>query len=163
MYDKHFQPNVELAYDINIPTHRRIAASERATDAAAAHSEELSPTSTWNWPPCSRWHQCCTWTDDPPPPAVSSSTWNKNYQHRVFYRWSYGTAKSNPSGIITLRRGAHKSLARPTSQCRRTEPIVSLNEKRGLCMCPNCKSLSCFRDWKEACQATHAISTTSRH
>jgi len=59
-----------------------------------------------------------------------------------------------------IRGGAHKSLARPTSQCRRTESIVSL--LRGVCSCAELQVFSCYRGWKEACQATHAISTTSR-
>ena len=57
-----------------------------------------------------------------------------------------------------LRGGAHKSLARPTSQCRRTESIVSL--ERGVCSCAALLVFSCYRGWKEACQATSAISTT---
>ena len=35
--------------------------------------------------------------------------------------------------IIILRGGADKSLARPTSRCRKTESIVSL--ERGVCSC----------------------------
>ena len=38
--------------------------------------------------------------------------------------------------------------------------IVSLD--RGFCSCPELQVFSCYRDWKEAGQATHAISTTSR-
>ena len=38
-----------------------------------------------------------------------------------------------------VRGGADKSLARPTSRCRRTESIVSL--ERGSVHVPNCKSL----------------------
>ena len=34
---------------------------------------------------------------------------------------------------IVIREGADKSLARPTSRCRRTESIVSL--ERGVCSC----------------------------
>jgi hypothetical protein len=52
---------------------------------------------------------------------------------------------------ITLRRGADKSLARPTSRCRRTETIVSL--ERGVCSCAELLVFSCCRGWKEACQA----------
>jgi len=58
------------------------------------------------------------------------------------------------------RRGADKSLARPTSRCRRTESIVSL--ERGVCSCGELQDLSCHRGWREACQATRAISTTWR-
>ena len=53
---------------------------------------------------------------------------------------------------LLLRGGAGKSLARPNSRCRRTESIVSL--ERGV--------FSCYRGWKEAYLATHAISTTWR-
>jgi len=60
----------------------------------------------------------------------------------------------------TVRGGADKSLARPTSRCRRTESIVSL--ERGVCSCAEMQVFSCYRGWKEACQATRAISTTSR-
>ena len=59
-----------------------------------------------------------------------------------------------------LRGGADKSLARPTSRCCRTESIVSL--ERGLCSCAELQVFSCYRGWKEACQATHVISTTWR-
>ena len=56
--------------------------------------------------------------------------------------------------------GADKSLARPTSQCRRTESVVSL--ERGICSCAELQVFSCYRGWKEACQATCTISTTLR-
>jgi hypothetical protein len=49
-----------------------------------------------------------------------------------------------------LRGGADKSLARPTSRCRRTESIVSLE-----------RVFSCYRGWNEACQVTRPISITS--
>jgi len=59
-----------------------------------------------------------------------------------------------------VRRGADKSLARPTSRCRRTESIVSL--ERGVCSCAELQVFSRYRGWKEACQATRANSTTQR-
>jgi len=62
--------------------------------------------------------------------------------------------------IAYLREGADKSLARTTSRCRRTESIVSL--EREVCSCAELKVFSWYRDWKDACQATRAISTTSR-
>ena len=62
--------------------------------------------------------------------------------------------------IIIIWRGADKSLAQPTSRCRRTESIVSL--ERGVCSCAELQVFSSYRGWKEACQATRAISTTSR-
>ena len=61
----------------------------------------------------------------------------------------------------SVRGGADKSLARPTSRCRRTESIVSL--ERGVSSCAEVQVFSCYRGRKEACQATRAISTTSRH
>ena len=71
------------------------------------------------------------------------------------------------SGVVTthrsftaLRGGADKSLARPTSRCRRTESIVFL--ERWVCSCAEMEVFSCYRGWKEACQPTRAISTTSR-
>ena len=59
-----------------------------------------------------------------------------------------------------VRGGADKSLGRPTSRSRRTKSIVSL--ERGVCSCAELQVFSCYRGWKEACQATRAISTTSR-
>ena len=56
--------------------------------------------------------------------------------------------------------GADKSLARPTSRCRRMESIVLL--ERGVCSCVKLQVFSCYRGWKEACQVTHAISTWRR-
>ena len=63
-------------------------------------------------------------------------------------------------GIMDVRGGADKSLVRPTSRCRRTESIVSL--ERGVCSCVELQVFSGYRSWKEAYQATRAISTTSR-
>ena len=34
--------------------------------------------------------------------------------------------------------------------------------ERGVSSCAELQDFSCYRDWKEACQATRAISTTSR-
>jgi len=59
-----------------------------------------------------------------------------------------------------LGGGSDKSLARHTSPCRRMESIVSL--ERGVCSCAELQVFSCHRGWKEACQATRAIWTTSR-
>ena len=59
-----------------------------------------------------------------------------------------------------IRGGAYKPLARPASRCRKTESIVSL--KRGVCSCAELQVFSCYRGWKEACQATRAISTKWR-
>jgi hypothetical protein len=67
-----------------------------------------------------------------------------------------------PSTITSYKiwRGTDKSLARPTSRRHRTESIVSL--EREVCTCAELQGFSCYRGWKEACQATRAISTTSR-
>ena len=54
--------------------------------------------------------------------------------------------------------GADKSLARHNSRCRGTESIVSL--ERGDCSCDELQVFSCYGGWKEAYQATHAISKT---
>ena len=59
-----------------------------------------------------------------------------------------------------VRGGADKSLARPNPWCRRTESIVSL--ERGVCSCAELQVFSCYRDWKEACHVTRAISTSRR-
>ena len=59
-----------------------------------------------------------------------------------------------------IRGGADKSLARPTSRCRRTESAVSLES--GVCSCAELQVFFCYRGWKEACEATRAISTASR-
>jgi len=45
---------------------------------------------------------------------------------------------------IIVRGGADKSLARPTSRCRRTESIVSL--ERGVCSCAELQVFSCYRN-----------------
>jgi len=54
-----------------------------------------------------------------------------------------------------IRRGADKSLARPTSRCHRTDLIVPL--ERGICSCAELQVFSCYREWKEACPATRAV------
>ena len=61
---------------------------------------------------------------------------------------------------LQIRGGADQSLAQPTSRCRRKESIVSL--ERGICSCTELQVFSCYRGWMKACQATRAISTTSR-
>ena len=69
---------------------------------------------------------------------------------------------TRPSCVATrhdgrLRGGADKFLARPTSRCK-TESIVSL--ERGVSSCAELQIL--LKRLKKACQATYAISTTSR-
>jgi len=55
---------------------------------------------------------------------------------------------------------ADKFLARPTSVCRRTESIVSL--ERGVCSCAELQVFYCYSGWKEAHQETRPISTIWR-
>ena len=74
----------------------------------------------------------------------------------IYSSQSYITCRRRIHG----RGGADKSLARPTSRCRTTELIVSL--ERGVCSRAKLQVFSCYRSWKQACQATHAISTTWR-
>ena len=62
--------------------------------------------------------------------------------------------------LYCIRGRADKFLARPTSRCRRTDSIVSF--ERGVCSCAELQGFSSYRCWKEVCQATRAISTTSR-
>ena len=45
---------------------------------------------------------------------------------------------------VCIRVCADKSLARPTSRCRRTESIMSL--ERGVCSCAELQVFSCYRD-----------------
>ena len=61
---------------------------------------------------------------------------------------------------LYLRGGTDKSLALPTSRCRRTESTVSL--EREVCSRAELHIVSCYRGWKEACQVTRTISTTWR-
>jgi len=73
---------------------------------------------------------------------------------RGIIRTGYGTE------CEMFARGADKSLARPTSRCRRTESIVSL--ERGVCSCAELQVFSCYIGSKEECQATSAISAIRR-
>jgi len=61
--------------------------------------------------------------------------------------------------IVSPTGGADKSLARPTSQSRRTESIVSL--ERGVCSCAELQVFSCYRGWKESCQTTREFGRCS--
>jgi len=67
---------------------------------------------------------------------------------------------TSPSSETVYEGVAFKSLVRPTSRRRRTESMVSL--ERGVCSCVELQAFSCYRGWKEACQATRPISTTCR-
>jgi len=61
---------------------------------------------------------------------------------------------------LYIRGVADTSIVRHTYPCCRTESIVSL--ERGDCSCAELQVFSYYRGWKEACQATGAISTTSK-
>ena len=61
---------------------------------------------------------------------------------------------------VYIRGCADKSLTWRTSRWPRTESIVSL--ERRVCSCAELQVFSCYRGWKEACQATRAISAASR-
>ena len=93
--------------------------------------------------------------------------WHKNFQqfttqcdNRQEWQGKIYSHLKKTRNTLLARGGADKSLARPTSWCRRTESIVPL--ERGVCSCAELQVFSCYRGWKEACQATRAISTTSR-
>ena len=49
----------------------------------------------------------------------------------------------NGTALPLHTRGADKSLARPTSRCRRVELIVSL--ERQVCSCAELQVFSCYR------------------
>ena len=71
----------------------------------------------------------------------------------LFYQAHYTDNSIIFADIRTrLYRGADKSLARPTSRCRMTDSIVSL--ERDVCSCPELQVFSCYGSRKEACQAT---------
>ena len=61
--------------------------------------------------------------------------------------------------VIGLTRDSDMFLAPPNSQCRRTESKLSFES--GVCSCAELQVCSCCRGWKEAYQATRAISKTS--
>jgi hypothetical protein len=82
------------------------------------------------------------------------------YLYSKVFRISF-LSKVARSFLFHLWGGADKSLAWPTSWCRRRESIVSL--ERGVCSCAELQVFSCYRGWKEACQAMCAISTKQRH
>ena len=90
---------------------------------------------------------------------VRGAVWN--YYYREFISIIGHVLCMWASSICTyVRGGADNSLARPTARWRRTESIVSL--ERGVCSCAEFQVVSCYRGWKQACQATRAISTTWR-
>ena len=95
------------------------------------------------------------------PFPICSFTWS--FPFRAFFVYQLYLQHSNQMHIhnwIQIRVGADKSLDRPISRCRRAESIVSLD--RGVYSCVELQVCSCYRVWKEACQVTRAVSTTSR-
>jgi len=85
---------------------------------------------------------------------------NLNTQQKISANWELQMGFNSAFKGLTVRGGEDKSLARPTSRCRRTESIVSL--EKGVCSCAELQVVSCYRGWKEASQGTRAISTTWR-
>ena len=89
-----------------------------------------------------------------------------DFHLKIHVKLNHGPQTRGPPGCnmrtaaTFVRGGADKSLARPTSRCRRTESIMSL--ERGVGSCAELQVFSCYRGWKEAYQATRAISTTSK-
>ena len=63
--------------------------------------------------------------------------------NRLTYSSSGGSLLYMQHMVFTVRGGADKSLARPTSRCRRTESIVSL--ERGVCSRAELQVFSCYR------------------
>ena len=96
------------------------------------------------WLPCVGLEGSCHW----------SVRWVSWFPFIPTYLVSWRHSTSNLGG------GADKSSARPTSRCRRTESIVSL--EREVCSCAELQVFSRYRGWKEEGQATRMISTTSR-
>jgi len=78
----------------------------------------------------------------------------------IFFNTTYNYKLQVPGKMTILRGDADKFLSRPTTLCRKTESIVSL--ERGVCSCAELHVFSCYRGRKEACQATRAISTNWR-
>ena len=103
-------------------------------------AKEILQTCTYK----SSWGWTLEWSKHVEDTIIKLKHWYNNY---AFY-W------------FLLRGGAVNSLARHNSRCRRTESIRSL--ERGFCSCAELQVFSCYTGWKEACQATCAISTTSR-
>ena len=68
--------------------------------------------------------------------CVRARIWMSSTRPGSSYRVLVNTA-------MNLRGGADKSLARPTSRCRRTESILSL--ERGVCSCAELQVFSCYK------------------
>jgi len=94
-------------------------------------------------------------------PCVLLGWWFATCSINAYHPLYYDSCHSNLLSLRFIRWGADMSLARPTSQCRRMESLVLL--ERGVCSCAELQVFSCYRGWKETCQVTCVISTTSRH
>jgi len=109
---------------------------------------------------------CVFWYHSSGPPSRTDTKGPFSVSYFVKNEWCFVVELNlnsfrvwRPRCAFKLTRGdSDKSLARPTSRCRRTESVVST--ERGVCSCAELQVFSCYRDWKEACQATRAISTT---
>ena len=96
----------------------------------------------------------------------ANRSWNWTYKSVVYYVWNvlHSSHRSIASSLPSRKKENNFKTkcninyvdARPTSPCRRKESIVSL--ERGVCSCAELQVFSCYRGWKEACQATRAIS-----
>ena len=109
------------------------------------------------WPYQAAKHcECCAATPDAAPfgPRKTIGTFTYTTKICLSHNVIINYSECNYEGVLI------KSLARPTSRCRRMELIVSL--ERGVCSCAELQVFSCYRGWKEACKAMHAISTTWR-
>ena len=93
----------------------------------------------WDWLSLSHYRQASTW-------GITTVTW-LTAKKASFYH-------VHVDFHMCITWGCWWVLSRPTSRCRRTESIVSL-EKR-VCSCAELQVFSCYRGWKEACQATRA-------
>ena len=108
---------------------------------------------------------CCAKPDHSELEHVES---NQGLHHQIImwrHTWEHSVNKVNGQSDFFVWHhlcwGADKSLARPTFWYHRAESIVSL--EGGVCSRTELQFFSCYGGWKEACQATRAISTTSRH
>ena len=64
-------------------------------------------------------------------------------QHQTNFKVSGHYTVIFPAEVKYIYRGADKSLARPTSLCRKTELIMSL--ERGVCSSAELQVFSCYR------------------
>jgi len=93
-------------------------------------------------------------------PSVLLGWWFATCSFYAYHPLYFDSLHSNLLSLRFIRGVAVKSLARPTSQCHKMESWVWL--KRGFCSSAELQVFSCYGGWKEACQVTRVISTTSR-